>query len=159
MIPHNRFCIHIRYELAASTLWLSAPKWPTWRPQVTHLAAPNAEGGAGVQIYAECAWICGCRVTSHRLFPKKFWKTCTHIPSMCWNLDVQRLSATVYVCATYTTTYTISLNCTPKVGEPQKWVHVMVYLWYIFNQHVPCRKPFIHRHFEGVMVYGYMIFT
>ena len=34
----------------------------------------------------------------------------------------------------------------------------MVYLWYMFKRHIPYRKPFVHRYFGGVMVYGYMIF-
>jgi hypothetical protein len=36
-------------------------------------------------------------------------------------------------------------------------IYPMVYLWYMFKRHVPYRKPFVHRCFGGVMVYGYMI--
>ena len=33
----------------------------------------------------------------------------------------------------------------------------MVQVWYMFAQHVPYFKPFVHRHLRPIMVQGYMI--
>ena len=30
--------------------------------------------------------------------------------------------------------------------------------WYMSAKHIPCRKPFVHRGFSVVMVYGYMVY-
>jgi hypothetical protein len=52
----------------------------TWHPQKGDLAKQDGEGVQTCKFIHNVHEYADEGLTSHRLFPKKFGKTCTHIP-------------------------------------------------------------------------------